>query len=41
VVKPVDFEQFADAIKAIGAFWAVLNEPPKPGKPVDPSRTQS
>lgn len=28
VVKPVDFEQFADAVKQVGAFWAVLNEPP-------------
>jgi CheY-like chemotaxis protein len=29
VVKPVDFEQFADAIKTIGRFWAVLNELPQ------------
>jgi len=28
VVKPVDFSQFVDAIKEIGAFWAVINEPP-------------
>ncbi len=28
VVKPVDFEQFAEAIKTIGKFWAVLNELP-------------
>jgi len=28
VVKPVDFKQFVEAIKQIGAFWAVLNEPP-------------
>jgi CheY-like chemotaxis protein len=28
VVKPVDFHQFVDAIKNIGAFWAVINEPP-------------
>jgi CheY-like chemotaxis protein len=31
VVKPVDFAQFVDAVKQVGAFWAVLNEPP-PGK---------
>ncbi len=31
VVKPVDFTQFVDAVKQVGAFWAVLNEPP-PGK---------
>jgi CheY-like chemotaxis protein len=28
VVKPVDFKQFADAIKQTGMFWAVINEPP-------------
>jgi CheY-like chemotaxis protein len=28
VVKPVDFGQFVDAVKQVGAFWAVLNEPP-------------
>jgi CheY-like chemotaxis protein len=28
VVKPVDFAQFADAVKTIGKFWAVLNELP-------------
>jgi CheY-like chemotaxis protein len=28
VVKPVDFEQFADAIRTIGKFWGILNEGP-------------
>jgi len=28
VVKPVGFKDFVDAIKCLGAFWAVLNEPP-------------
>jgi len=28
VVKPVGFQQFADAIKQTGMFWAVINEPP-------------
>jgi CheY-like chemotaxis protein len=28
VVKPVDFNQFIDAVKQLGAFWAVLNEHP-------------
>lgn len=28
VVKPVDFGQFADAVKTIGKFWAGLNELP-------------
>ena len=28
VVKPVAFEEFFAAIKEIGVFWAILNEPP-------------
>ena len=28
VVKPVDFNQFVNAVKEVGAFWAVINEPP-------------
>src|SRR5580658_8680301 len=28
VVKPVDFVEFAKAVKQLGAFWAVVNEPP-------------
>jgi CheY-like chemotaxis protein len=28
VVKPVRFENFVEAVKQVGAFWAVLNEPP-------------
>ena len=31
VVKPVDFTQFVDAVKQVGAFWAVLNETPPEG----------
>lgn len=30
VVKPVDFHQFLEAIKQIGVFWALVNEPPPP-----------
>ena len=26
--KPVDFSQFAEAIKSMGLYWLVLNEPP-------------
>ena len=32
VVKPVEFEQFIGAIRLLGAFWAVVNEPPPPGE---------
>jgi len=28
VVKPVQFDQFIDAVANLGLFWAVLNEPP-------------
>ena len=28
VVKPVDFDQFFAAVKQVGAFWGVLNQPP-------------
>jgi two-component system, response regulator len=28
VRKPVEFGQFTDAIKTLGLFWLVLNEPP-------------
>ena len=28
VVKPVEFGAFIDAVKQLGAFWAVINEPP-------------
>jgi CheY-like chemotaxis protein len=31
VVKPVDFHDFVEAVKMLGGFWAVLNEPP-PGR---------
>ena len=27
VVKPVDFHQFIDSIKLIGAYWAIVSEP--------------
>lgn len=28
VRKPVDFQQFAGAVKTLGLYWLVLNEPP-------------
>ena len=32
VVKPVDFAEFMEAVRQIGAFWAIVNEPP-PDRP--------
>jgi CheY-like chemotaxis protein len=28
VVKPVDFHEFVNAIRQLGMFWAIINEPP-------------
>ena len=28
VVKPIDFPQFTEAIKTLGLFWIVINQPP-------------
>jgi len=39
VVKPLNFHEFIDAIRTLGAFWAVLNEAPPKGShpPFSPS----
>jgi CheY-like chemotaxis protein len=29
IVKPVDFEQFVDAMKKLGLYWLLLNQPPQ------------
>jgi CheY-like chemotaxis protein len=29
VVKPVDFHEFVNAVKELGIFWAIINEPPQ------------
>jgi CheY-like chemotaxis protein len=31
VVKPVEFHQFIRAVKELGIFWGVINEPPPEG----------
>jgi CheY-like chemotaxis protein len=31
VVKPVDFHEFVNAVKELGVFWAVINQPPPVG----------
>jgi CheY-like chemotaxis protein len=28
VVKPVDFQEFISAVRSLGLFWAVVNQPP-------------
>ena len=28
VVKPVDFHQFSDAVRQLGLFWLLVNQPP-------------
>lgn len=27
LVKPVNFQEFVDAVKELGVFWAIVNEP--------------
>jgi len=29
VVKPVDFDAFADAVSTLGMYWLLVNQPPK------------
>ena len=30
IVKPVDFDQFTDAVRHLGYYWLLLNQPPAP-----------
>ena len=36
VVKPVDFNDFVNAVRKLGVFWAVINEPPRGGMEKSP-----
>lgn len=29
IVKPLDFEKFAEAVSEVGLFWVLLNHPPR------------
>jgi two-component system response regulator len=32
IQKPVDFDQFTEAVRQLGFYWILLNKPPIPGR---------
>ena len=38
VVKPVDYQQFVDAVQRLGIFWTLINEPPPGSRPKSDSQ---
>jgi len=41
VVKPVDFHAFAEAVKRLGVFWVLVNEPPPHSRSRLPAATEA
>ena len=33
VRKPVDFHEFVEAVRSLGFYWLILNQPPPPQRP--------
>jgi hypothetical protein len=38
VVKPVEFHAFVEAVRTLGLFWGIVNEPPLLRSESNPSR---
>jgi CheY-like chemotaxis protein len=41
VVKPVDFQAFVDAVRQVGIFWAMHNQPPPGSGTANPRAAQT